>query len=147
MSLHRELSNVRGTVLWYAKAAVDNVGNYGTSLRNVYWRTPALMPVQKHVSKKAPKKVRKPKVIQTEQDGTVLFWRAPKGKGWKNEAVQYVVYRFNNGEKVDIHTPAHIMAITRNTYYRLPARGNRDTYVVTALDRLHNESKIKKVKY
>jgi hypothetical protein len=61
--------------------------------------------------------------------------------------VQYVVYRFNNGEKVDIHNPAHIMAITRNTYYRLPARGNRDTYVVTALDRLHNESKIKKVKY
>ena len=45
MKLHRQMKNVQGTVLWYAKAAVDNVGNYGTSLRNNYWRRPALQPL------------------------------------------------------------------------------------------------------
>ena len=57
MSLHQQLPRVKGTVLWYAKAVVDNVGNYGTTLRNVYWRTPALQPVMEHIDKKAPKKV------------------------------------------------------------------------------------------
>ena len=33
MRLHQQLPAVKGTVLWYAKAAVDNVGNYGTALR------------------------------------------------------------------------------------------------------------------
>ena len=55
MALHAELPRVQGTVLWYAKAAVDNVGNYGTLLRNNYWRTPALQPVMSHIDKKAPK--------------------------------------------------------------------------------------------
>ena len=44
MSLHEQLPNVKGTVLWYAKAAVDNIGNYGTSLRNTYWKLPVLQP-------------------------------------------------------------------------------------------------------
>ena len=44
MQLHQQLPGVKGSVLWYAKAAVDNVGNYGTMLRNTYWRYPALQP-------------------------------------------------------------------------------------------------------
>ena len=42
MALHAELPRVQGTVLWYAKVTVDNIGNYGSSLRNNYWHTPAL---------------------------------------------------------------------------------------------------------
>jgi hypothetical protein len=46
-------------------------------------------------------------------------------------------------EKVNIGDPSKIVAITRNTFYKLPYDdGNtKYRYVVTALDRLHNESK------
>lgn len=147
VQLRSQMRNVQGVVLWYAKAAVDNIGNYGTSLRSTYWRYPALQPQMPFIDGKAPKKVRKPKVINTQEDGNVLFWREPKGKGWKNQAVRYVVYRFNNGEPINIEDPSHIVAITPNTFYRLPARSQHSTYVITALDQLSNESKIKKVKY
>ncbi|MEE3385247.1 MAG: family 10 glycosylhydrolase [Prevotella sp.] len=140
--LHNEMNNVKGTVLWYAKAAVDNIGNYGMVLRNSYWKNPALQPEMPFIDDKAPKKVRKMKVINTE-DGPVLFWTAPKGKGWKDEAVKYVVYRFGQGEQVNTNDPSKIVAITNNTFYNIKENG-RAVYVVTALDRMSNESKGKK---
>ena len=142
--LHKDMSNVQGTVLWYAKAAVDNIGNYGMVLRNVYWKYPALQPQMPFIDDKAPKKVRAMKVIDTE-DGKVLFWTAPKGKGWKDEAAKYVVYRFAKGEKVNTDDPSKIVAVTTNTFYNIKENGNA-VYVVTALDRMSNESKGKKKK-
>ncbi|MBQ9670463.1 MAG: family 10 glycosylhydrolase [Prevotella sp.] len=140
--LHDQMRNVKGTVLWYAKAAVDNVGNYGTSLRQNYWRTPALQPLMPFIDNKAPKKPKKLKIIAMN-DGNVLFWTAPKGKHWHDVVTQYVVYRFNKGEKIDLNDASKIIATTRNTFYKLPASQaySQATYVVTALDRMSNESK------
>ena len=147
MALHAELPRVKGTVLWYAKAAVDNVGNYGTSLRNNYWRTPALQPLMPHIDKKAPKAPRKLKVVTMDDGERVLCWKAPRGKGWKNEATRYVVYRFAHGEKVDISDASKIVKITSDCLYIIPSgQQGRYTYVVTALDRMQNESKGKKTK-
>ena len=143
--LHQQMPNVKGTVLWYAKAAVDNVGNYGMTLRNHYWRAPALQPDMSFISKKTTKKVRSLKPVWTS-DGYILFWTAPKGKNWENTATQYVVYQFAKGEKVNTNDASKIVAITPNTFYRLPYDDGRQkfTYVVTALNRLQNESKAKK---
>ena len=135
MALHRQMPNVAGTVLWYAKAAVDNVGNYGSNLRNVYWKYPALQPSMPFIDGKAPKKVRKVKPIWTE-DGYVLFWTAPKGDSWNDKAAKYVVYRFRKGDKLNTDDPSKIVAITKEKW----------VYAVTALDRLQNESKVVKKK-
>ncbi|MDE7456531.1 MAG: family 10 glycosylhydrolase [Prevotella sp.] len=147
MFLHAELPNVKGTVLWYAKAVVDNVGNYGTQLRSLYWRYPALQPVMQHIDHKAPKKPRKVKVLDVEGK-KVLFWTAPKGSGWKDEATSYAVYRFEQNERVSVDDPSKMVAITRNTHYELPSAedGHGYVYAVTALDRMQNESSYKKVK-
>ena len=146
MTLHHQLPRVKGTVLWYAKAAVDNVGNYGTILRDVYWRTPALQPVMDHIDKKAPKKVRKLKAFNFDGQ-RVLFWTQPKGKGWQDEAVQYAVYRFDKNESINLRDCSHLKAIVSDTFYELPANEQTPSvYVVTALDRMQNESKEVKVK-
>ena len=147
MELHTQMPRIKGTVLWYAKAAVDNVGNYGTKLRTNYWRYPALQPTMKSIDSKAPKKPRKVQVIDVEGQ-KVLFWTAPKGEGWKDAAVKYAVYRFNQGEKVDINNTSKLVAITGETHYELPAaeEGSRCVYAITALDRVQNESSYKKVK-
>jgi uncharacterized lipoprotein YddW (UPF0748 family) len=140
--LHQQMQNVKGTVLWYAKAVVDNVGNYGTMLRQNYWRKPALQPLMTFIDKTSPRKVRKMKPIWTS-DGYVLFWTAPRGKGWKRQARQYVVYRFAENENVKNLDAAHIVAVTSDTFLKLPYEDGTSnyTYVVTALNRLHNESK------
>jgi hypothetical protein len=142
MALHRQMPNVQGTVLWYAKAAVDNIGNYGHNLRNVYWKYPALQPAMPFIDNKAPKKVRKMKPIWTE-NGYILFWMAPKGDNWNDRAVSYVVHRFRKGEHQDFNNPANIFAITQDPFVKLPyEKGSQKwVYAVTALDRLQNESK------
>ena len=145
MNLHAQMKNVGGTVLWYAKAAVDNVGNYGTQLRNNYWRTMALQPRMNFIDGVAPKPIRKLKVIHTE-DGPVIFWTAPKGKGWKNEAVKYIIYRFRQDEMPDISNASHIIATTTNTFFPV-GKTIGCTYVITALDRMGNESEGRSLTY
>ena len=140
--LRRMLPNVQGAVLWYAKAVTDNMGNYGSTLRNYYWKTPALQPLMPFIDHKRPKKPRHLEAVWTS-DGLVLFWEEPKGKKWSDFAQKYVVYRFAMGEDVDIDNPAKIVAITHDKWIKLPYdKGQvRYRYVVTALDRMSNESR------
>jgi len=141
-TLHQQMGHVDGTVLWYAKAAVDNVGNYASLLRQNYWRYPALQPEMKFIDGKSPKKPTRLKPLWMG-DEYVLFWSAPKGKKWDDVVMKYVVYRFEKGEKINTSDPSKIVAITANTFLKLPYAGGHSkyTYVVTALDRLQNESK------
>jgi uncharacterized lipoprotein YddW (UPF0748 family) len=143
--LHAEMPNVSGTVLWYAKAAVDDTGKYGTMLRNYYWRYPALTPTMPFIDSKTPGKVRKLKPVWTS-DGLLLFWTAAKSKSWKDESTRFVVYRFAKGEKVNINDASKIIAVTSENHIQLPYNQGKDkyTYVVTALNRLQNEGKARR---
>jgi uncharacterized lipoprotein YddW (UPF0748 family) len=145
--LRDQLPAIKGSVLWYAKAAVDNVGGYGTMLRQQYWRNPALQPTMPFLDKKAPKKPRSVRPVWTA-DGYILFWTAPKGTKWDDVATRYVVYRFAPDEAINTESTSHIVAITNQTFLKLPYADGRQTYtyIVTALDRLQNESKPAKKK-
>jgi len=147
-TLQRTLPNVKGSCLWYSAAVVANTGNFATALKKRYHKYPALQPEMKYISSKSPGKVRKLKVV--EMDGRpVLFWTAPKTKNdWASEATKYVVYRFAPGERVDLESAANIVKITGNTFCKLPYVDGktRYTYVVTALNRIQNESAGKKKK-
>ncbi|MBQ8867625.1 MAG: family 10 glycosylhydrolase [Bacteroidaceae bacterium] len=142
MQMQRAHKSIQGSCQWPASAVVDNAGGYRTALERDYHRYPALQPRFPFMDDEAPKKVKKMKVVWTT-DGPVLFWTAPKAKTEMDRARQYVVYRFEKGEKVNLEDPSKIMTITSQTFYNLPYQGGeaKYTYVVTALDRLHNESK------
>lgn len=142
MALQRAYQTIGGSCQWPASAVVENAGKYRDALIDEYHKYPALPPVFDFMDNEAPAKVRKMKPVWTE-DGYILFWTAPKYKEEMNRAVQYVVYRFNDKEKVNIDDPSHIVAITRDNFYKLPYEDGKTKYryVVTALDRLHNESK------
>lgn len=144
MTLQRSFPTIQGSCMWYASALHENMGNYAGALRDEYNKYPALIPEYDFMDNKAPKKVRKLKPIWTE-DGYILFWTEPRYRDEMQRAVQYVVYRFRYGEACNIDDPSHIVAVTRNTFYQLPYEDGtrRYRYVVTALDHLNNESKIK----
>lgn len=145
-ALQRGLPGVHGSCQWYARAVVDDKGGYGTTLRNYYHRTPALQPLMPWLDKKAPGKPRKVKAVWTE-DGYMLFWTAPRGKKPMDEARLYAVYVFPKGMKIDLENMNQLVCITADTHVLLPYSNGETkwTYVVTALDRLQNESKGKKV--
>ena len=142
MALQRAYQTIGGSCQWPASAVVENAGKYRDALIAEYHKYPALPPVFDFMDNEAPANVRKMKPVWTE-DGYILFWTAPKYKEEMNRAIQYVVYRFNDKEKVNIDDPSLIVAITRDNFYKLPYEDGKTKYryVVTALDRLHNESK------
>jgi len=145
--LHSILPNIAGTVLWYAKAAVDNIGNYGTMLRTKYWRTPALQPLMPFIDDTKPGVVSKLKPVWTS-DGYMLFWQAPKYNDWRDKPEKYVVYQFGAKEEINIDDPTHIVGITSDTWIKLPYENGKtkDMYVVTSLNRLSNEGNYVKKK-
>ena len=76
----------------------------------------------------------------------MLIWEAPLAKQEMDRARQYVIYSFAKGEKVKLDNPEHILAITNGNTYVLPTPKKGTTILITALDRLHNESKPVKLK-
>ena len=68
----------------------------------------------------------------------VLKWTVSKSK---KEPLHYLVYRFNDHETVDLDRADRILSLQQESEFTDPdARGRHYTYVVTALDRLWNES-------
>lgn len=140
--LHKRMQHVEGTVLWYAKAVADNVGNYGMTLREHYWRFKALTPLMPFLDDKPPQRPTRVKCLWTE-DGPVLFWTPPAAKEWGDVTNRYVIYRFPAGRTVDLDDNTRIVCVTYKTMFPLPYKDGQTeyTYVVTALDRVGNESK------
>ncbi|MDO4949356.1 MAG: family 10 glycosylhydrolase [Bacteroidales bacterium] len=147
MQLQRSMPNVQGSCQWYADALIDNPGGYTQALVGTYHRYPALIPTSPFIDPVAPQKVKKLKVVWTA-DGPVLFWTARQQRNEFDRTTRFVVYRFLPGERVNLDDPSKIIAITPSTFLPLSYQGGeiKYTYVVTALDRLHNESKAAKRK-
>lgn len=143
----RTTRGVEGNCFWYSAALTRNEGNYAYELQEDYHLFPALQPSMPFIDDKAPGKPTKVKAIWMP-DGYYLFWTAPKAKQEMDRARQYAVYCFAKGEKIDTTSPEHLLAITNKAMYKLPYQNGQEkfTFVVTALDRLHNESKPTKKK-
>lgn len=143
MQLNRSFENISGICFWPASELIDNYGNIDTYLQDKYFTTPALIPAYTRISDKTPKEVRRLKARWTSQ-GYVLEWKQPRGRRNKIQyPVYYCIYRFRKDEPVNLSDPSHIQAITRDTGYKLPYLKGNDSwvYIVTSVDRIHNESK------
>ena len=147
MALQRSYESIGGSCQWPASAVADNAGGYATALTEEHHRWLALQPEYPFIDNQAPNHVKKLCVIWTD-DGPVLCWTPPKYKDEMNRPTRYVVYRFVKGEAINLEDATKIMGITTQPFFSLTYEGGKVkyTYVVTALDRLHNESRPKKEK-
>ncbi len=76
------------------------------------------------------------RVVPASQ-GVRVQWQAINPKG---EVLRFAVYRFNKGERVNLDDAAHIIGLAENPGFLDAAGSAQYNYVVTALDRLWNES-------
>ena len=149
MLYERSLSKVKGNCFWPANEILWNNKGVADSLKQNYHRYPALIPAYTHLHNRAPQEVKKLKTEWTAQ-GYMLHWQAEQSKTNPELASYFVIYRFENKEPVNLDDPSKIVAVTRETNYLLPYDDGKRKYryVVTAVDRFHNENqgKSKKVK-
>jgi uncharacterized lipoprotein YddW (UPF0748 family) len=107
------------------------------SLQKTYARFPALMPPMTWLDSIAPA----PPVLKASPagSGAALSWLVSNPH---KEPLRYVVYRFVNNEPVDLDRNDRILSIQQGTDFTDPDAKHfkQCVYVVTALDRLWNES-------
>jgi uncharacterized lipoprotein YddW (UPF0748 family) len=147
MMLERTLPAVYGNCFWPVYELLNNTGGIADSLKNHYHAYPALIPAYLHLHDKSPKEVKSLKAEWTYR-GYVLHWKRNGNPVDPRKAQYYVIYRFADKEKVNLDDPSKMVAIVRETSYVLPYnQGNEKyKYIVTSVDRFHNESKKGKTK-
>lgn len=147
MRYERSLSKVKGNCFWPANELLWNNKSVADSLKRNYHRYPALIPAYTHMHNRSPQEVKKLKKEWTAE-GYLLHWQAEQSPTNPELASYFVVYCFEDKEPVDLSNPAKIAKITRETRFLMPYdKGNKKFhYIVTAVDRFHNESKGKSIK-
>ena len=147
MAYERALPNTDGNCFWPANELLWNTKGVADSLKQHYHRYPALIPAYTQMYDRSPKAVDGLKV-EPGGNGIRLVWKSDENPLNPEAARYYVVYRFGQREKVNLDNPANIVTVTKNTSCELPYRAGKEAfrYVVTAVDRFHNESKGKQVK-
>jgi len=139
----RDNPRVQGSVYFSSNSLLRNPLGFTDSLEDNYYQYPALPPVMLWLDSIAPNPPQNftPVVVNNKVE---LKWTTPLLAKDKEPVYGYVIYRFDGNEKVNIEDPAHILHIQYNagTFYRddTAERGKTYLYVVTALDRLKNES-------
>lgn len=109
------------------------------SLCRVYNKYPAFPPVMKWIDSVAP--AAPLAKVTTNNGANFIEWQEANTS---KEPLKYAVYRFVNGEPIDINKPENIVSVQQGmSFTDNDARFHKQcVYVVTALDRLWNESKM-----
>ena len=133
-----------GTVFYSSKSIAGNFSHFADSL-NYYYKHPSLLPEMKWIDSVPP--MAPANLAADVNKSTVLLkWDKPMSASDGDTAYKYVVYRFDYPRQINIDNAWHILKIQgggETTF--VDAAVEKDklqyTYVVTALDRLNNESK------
>ncbi|SDE78515.1 Uncharacterized lipoprotein YddW, UPF0748 family [Mucilaginibacter pineti] len=144
INLIRNNPRVQGSVYFSSNSVTNNPLGFTDSLRDNYYRYPALPPVmlwRDSIAPNPPREVTaKPAPLRT---GVILKWLAPALAKDEEPVYGYVIYRFED-EKINIDDPKNILKIQYNTDLTFDdntvQKGKTYFYVITALDRLKNES-------
>ncbi len=143
VKLTRANNRVQGSVYFSSNSLTSNLGSFTDSLRENYYKHPALPPVMLWRDSIAPNTPKELVGIVTNK-GVTLTWQPPPEARDHEPVFGYVVYRFDGNEQVNINNAEHILFIKYDTEPALldnsAQKGKRYIYVVTAIDKMKNES-------
>jgi len=139
-----EYNNIYGEIFFRTLHMRQNKLGFRDSLRLFFYNKPALQPSMPWRDAKPPKPATSLKAVKYAEDSVVLRWNKPDTTSDEfDKAKQFVVYRSENAT-IDQTDANNILAITNqdeNVYTdKKITAGTTYHYVVTALDRFHNES-------
>jgi uncharacterized lipoprotein YddW (UPF0748 family) len=140
---NRNMAPVKGSVYFSSKSLLANPNHVQDSLRQNLYLYPALVPTMPWLDSIPPPPPTPAKPHKSRQ-GITLYWQ-PSPKAIDGDTARYyLIYRYNQKENISIEDPRHILVKLHG-----PAVSYTDStvlsrkkyvYIITALDRLHNES-------
>lgn len=146
MRYNRQQRGVMGSVFFSAKNLKLNPLSIRDSLQQSLYRYPALIPPMPWLDSIPPMPPRDLKAAITTE-GVELYWHQPEEASDGDGADTYIVYRFEGARpRLRMDDPRYIVAqcvgeSTTRFVDKTADPRKKYVYVVTALDRLHNESR------
>ncbi|MEO5985081.1 MAG: family 10 glycosylhydrolase [Ferruginibacter sp.] len=135
--------NIKGSAFYNTSSMKLNLLGFNDSLKNNFYRFPALVPVMPWRDSIPPLPPSGLSATIYQEDSVMLLWnKSPASNSEMNLAKQYVVYRSLTPD-VDIEQSENIISVLPDTNIYNDIRiipGAIYYYAVTALDRLSNES-------
>ncbi|MFD2614274.1 family 10 glycosylhydrolase [Paenibacillus gansuensis] len=141
---NRNFENVQGSMFFSAKWFAENPLGFTDRLKHDLYRYPALVPAMPWIDSAAPAAAVVESAVSRGAAGVELKWKDAAG----SDAAYYVVYRFDGNTAGALDDPSRIVGKVRRAADAAngvfvdtsAVEGQQYTYVVTAVDRLHNES-------
>ncbi|MBQ8100147.1 MAG: family 10 glycosylhydrolase [Paludibacteraceae bacterium] len=150
IALNRTIEGIEGSVYFSMQSLMANRQGLCDSLRNCYYRYPALPPVCRNIE--GPK-ASMPQNARME--GHLLSWESGDAATAQDNTKPaegittqvkaeapafYVVYGFPIGSEPDFDNPAYIIGRTRDTRFELDEPDRYETVCITAVNRYKQES-------
>jgi uncharacterized lipoprotein YddW (UPF0748 family) len=138
---NRNFADVKGTMLFGASSVLNNPLGVKDNLANSLFRYPALLPQMSWLDSVAPDALQVVSA-QSVSTGVNLSW-----SDVQTDTAYYVIYRAQGEDAPDMNDPATIIKQVRKQSGEAQSivdtsalSSETYTYIVTAVDRLHNES-------
>lgn len=132
IELARGAESIRGNCWWPGYSLTQNVSGVADSLMSVHQAHPAIIPPCPWISDAQPEPVENLKLSKRH-----IEWRQPDCPGTTGDVVRFAVYRFDSLDDIDIDRADALVDIISGNSYEAVLPG---VYVITALDRVNNES-------
>jgi len=148
--LNRVTPNCQGSVHYNTNTLLSNPKGFLDSLRNDFYKYPALPPVMDWKDITPPQPVANLNASVSSSNVTVT-WQKPSAAPDGDSAYYYVIYRFDNQTPVNIDDPRYIRKVDYSGTFSFTENNVISgstvtaTYVVTSVDRLHNESAVSSI--
>ena len=123
---------IHGNCWWPGYSVTSNYKGVADSLAAYHQSTIAIVPSYPWISTEIPAIVE----VKANKEGK-LTWKAPVLENKATDVVRYVVYRFADKKSINLEDASAIVVVTPANEFDTKEKG---VYVVTALDRVNNES-------
>ena len=138
LRLLRQIKGIGGSAFFSASQFRRSLMGFQDSLRQNFYRYPAIVPPMKWIDNTPPKKP-----FRFRKSKHQLKWKVKKTSAEMDRAVRFIVYRNKKGKTFNPDDPRFILEITTKHSIQLdryPKTGIKYEFHVSALDRLNNES-------
>jgi uncharacterized lipoprotein YddW (UPF0748 family) len=145
IQITRQIPQLGGSAFYSSVHFKRDLFGFERSLQDKIYANQALVPEMPWIDNKKPEQVK-----HFKKKGHKLKWKAAKTENEMDRAVRYLIYLNPVGQKFDSENPENIFTITsdKSIIFKPNSRKLQRKYEIriSALDRLHNESEISKVK-
>ena len=140
LRMNKAIEQVKGSVYFSAAGLLRNPQGICDSLKNNFYRYPALQPICLRHSAEVAVAPTEAKVLRKAGDHFyTLSWQPVNATGGQQVAY-YVVYAFPEFGKINFDDPEYIIAITKQTSLQLSIDPREYNICITAVNRYKQES-------